>query len=83
MIFQSLTKLVSHSLIKAAGLGVSTLAVLVILQVAKAADRVKGFDYFLTPGDGTSSIVLPNIGIVPLVGTPFAPAASLADTKLE
>jgi hypothetical protein len=83
MIFQSWTKLVNYSLIGAVGISVSTLAVLGIPQAAKAVDMAKGFDYFLTLGDGTSSIVLPNIGIVPLVGTPFSPATSLADTKLE
>lgn len=75
------TQLVTRSLIGAVGL--SAIALLGVSQSAKAVDMAKGFDYFLTPGNGTSSIVLPNIGIVSLVGTPFEPEVSLADTKLE
>lgn len=67
----------------AVGLGVNAIALLGLPQIAQAADMVKGFDYFITLGDGTSSIVLPYIGIVPLVGTPFDPAESIADTEIE
>lgn len=73
-------KLVTTSLMGIVGLGIGLLGG---SQVAKAVDLAKGFDYFITFGDGTSSIVLPNIGIVDLIGTPFDPAISQADTKLE
>ncbi|MEQ9237414.1 hypothetical protein [Coleofasciculus sp. E2-BRE-01] len=63
--------------------GLSALATLSVPQSAKAVDLEKGFDQFLTFGDGGSSIVLPEIGIVPLVGTPVYPELSLSDTTLE
>ncbi|NEO55724.1 MAG: PEP-CTERM sorting domain-containing protein [Okeania sp. SIO3B5] len=77
------SKFVSRSLIGAVGLSASAIAFLGSPNTAKAADLDKGFDYFLTFGDGTSSIILPGIGIVDLVGTPFDPELSEADTKLE
>ncbi|MDY6785179.1 MAG: hypothetical protein SW833_21980 [Cyanobacteriota bacterium] len=63
--------------------GLSAIAVLGVSQSAKAVDLKKGIDQFITFGNGQSSIVLPNIGIVPLVGTPVNPQLSPADTVLE
>lgn len=83
MNFAKSSNWVSRSLIGAVGLSASAIAFVGSPQSAKAADMDKGFDYFLTFGDGTSSIILPGIGIVDLVGTPFYPDLSEADTKLE
>jgi len=77
------TNCVSHTTTLLGIAGLSAIAVLGVPQSAKAADLVKGFDQFITFGNGNSSIVLPNIGIVPLVGTPVNPLLSSADTILE
>jgi len=76
----SLKKYINSSLIGSISL---TMSLFGIPQMARAVDMIKGFDYFQTFGDGASAIVLPSIGIVPLIGTPFDPVTSIADTKLE